>query len=264
MAVSRSRLKPSSDELFLLTDRIKNRTGQGSAAAARDAAALIDHTLLKAEATPADIKRLCREARTHRFCSVCVNTAYVKLARSLLRGTKVKVCGVVGFPLGAMHPRAKAWEAAQAIRDGAQEIDMVLPVGALKAGEDAAVLADIRGVVKTCRRGRARCKVILETCLLSQAEKIRACRLCLRAGADFVKTSTGFSTGGATAEDIALMARTVAPGNLGVKASGGIRTYDDLVKMVQAGATRVGCSSSVRIVQEAKGKLSETPAGRGY
>jgi deoxyribose-phosphate aldolase len=214
-------------------------------------AQLIDHTLLKAEATSADIEKLCEEARRHRFFSVCVNPANVQQAKKLLRGTPVKVCCVVGFPLGAQAPESKALEARRAIREGAQEIDMVINIGALKSGDDALVLRDIRRVVEACKDGRAASKVILETALLTDAEKIRACEISMKAGADFVKTSTGFSSGGATVDDVALMSRTVAPRKLGVKASGGIRSYADVVKMVGAGATRVGCSSSVKIMAEA-------------
>lgn len=245
-------------------------TGSGSdtstpTLSARAVAKLIDHTLLKADALPADVERLCGEARQYGFCSVCVNSSYVKLARQLLADTHVKVCAVVGFPLGAMEPGIKALEARKAIQDGASEIDMVLHVGALKAKDDDLVLRDISGVVAACHEAKALCKVILETCLLNEEEKVRACRLCMKAEADFVKTSTGFSTGGATIEDISLMARTVAPAKLGVKASGGIRSYADLQKFVEAGATRIGCSSGIRIVQEVMGVAPATaPASKGY
>ncbi len=214
-------------------------------------AALIDHTLLKPEATVADIERLCDEARRHRFFSVCVNPSYVRQAAALLRGSPVKVCCVVGFPLGAQPPETKALEARRAIREGAREIDMVVNIGALKGREDAVVLKDIRSVVEACKDGRAICKVILETALLTDEEKVRGCELSVKAGADYVKTSTGFGPGGATAADVALMSRTVAARKLGVKAAGGIRSYADLLKMVQAGATRVGSSSSVKILEEA-------------
>ena len=214
-------------------------------------AKLIDHTLLKPEATRADIQKLCAEARTHGFFSVCVNPSYVKQAAEILRGAPVKVCAVVGFPLGAQPSEIKALEARRAIREGAAEIDMVINIGALKSHDDDLVHKDIRAVVEACQERGATCKVILETALLSDEEKVRACELSMKAGADFVKTSTGFSSGGATADDIALMARTVAPRKLGVKASGGIRTYADVVKMISAGATRVGCSSSVKIMEEA-------------
>jgi deoxyribose-phosphate aldolase len=215
-------------------------------------ASLIDHTLLKPEATAADIHRLCDEARRHRFCSVCVNPSYVRQAATLLRGSPVKVCCVVGFPLGAQPPETKALEARRAIREGAREIDMVINIGALKGREDAVVLKDIRSVVEACKDGRAICKVILETALLADEEKVRGCELSMKAGAEYVKTSTGFGPGGATVADVALMARTVAAKKLGVKAAGGIRSYADLVKMVAAGATRVGSSSSVKILEEAQ------------
>lgn len=215
-------------------------------------AALIDHTLLKPEATVADIQRLCDEARRHGFFSVCVNPSYVRQCASLLRGAPVKVCCVVGFPLGAHPAETKALEARRAIREGAREIDMVVNIGALKGREDAVVLKDIRAVVEACKDGRALCKVILETALLNDEEKVRGCELSMKAGADYVKTSTGFGPGGATVADVTLMSRTVASKKLGVKAAGGIRTYADLLKMVEAGATRVGSSSSVKILEEAR------------
>jgi deoxyribose-phosphate aldolase len=272
MAAAGSGPDLSPEDIQRVADRVKQLIGQGGTTAsaprpipAAQAAKLIDHTLLKAEATPADIEKLCAEARKHGFYSVCVNSSFVKQARQLLRDTPVKVCAVVGFPLGAMEPQIKALEARKALRDGAAEIDMVINIGALKAKDDALVLRDIRGVVESCKEGRARCKVILETSLLNDEEKVRACQISMKANADFVKTSTGFSTGGATVEDIALMARTVAPRKLGVKASGGVRTYADLVKFVQAGATRVGCSSSVRIIEEASGIAQPAgAAGKGY
>jgi len=212
-------------------------------------ARLIDHTILKPEATPADIQRLCAEARQHSFMAVCVNPLFTSEAAAHLRGSGVRVCTVVGFPLGASRSEAKTFETRQAIADGAVEIDTVIPVGLLKAGLDDAVRRDIEQVVAQSHKGGALCKVIFETCLLTQAEKERACRLCVEAGADFVKTSTGFSSGGATAEDVALMARLVAP-KLGVKASGGIRTAADALRMVAAGATRLGTSKSVDILKE--------------
>ena len=210
----------------------------------------IDHTLLKPEATAADIQALCREASQSGFASVCVNTCYVKLASELLRGSGVKVCCTVGFPLGAMAPKAKAFEAAQAVADGAEEVDMVLWIGALKQGDTAAVQADIEGVVNACHP-KAIVKVILETCLLTDAQIETACRLCMAAGAEYVKTSTGFSTAGATAEHVALMKRTVGS-RAKVKAAGGIRTYEDAVKMLNAGADRLGASAGIAIVQAAK------------
>jgi len=212
---------------------------------------LIDHTLLKPEAVAEDIDKLCEEAKEYGFYSVCVNSSYVKRARQALRGSKVHLCSVVGFPLGAQEPQVKALEARRALREGATEIDMVINIGALRDGDDLLVARDIRGVVEACKDARAICKVILETALLDDEQKVRACKLSMKAGADFVKTSTGFSKGGATVEDVRLMATTVAPKKLGVKASGGIRSYDDVLKMVEAGATRVGCSSSVKIMEEA-------------
>lgn len=210
----------------------------------------IDHTLLKPEATAADIQALCREAKQYGFASVCVNTCYVKLASELLRGSGVKVCCTVGFPLGAMAPKAKAFEAAQAVADGAEEVDMVLWIGALKQGDTAAVQADIEGVVNACHP-RAIVKVILETCLLTDAQIETACRLCVAAGADYVKTSTGFSTAGATAEHVALMKRAVG-GRAKVKAAGGIRTYEDAKRMIDAGADRIGASAGIAIVEAAE------------
>ena len=210
----------------------------------------IDHTLLKPEATAADIQALCREASQYGFASVCVNTCYVKLASELLRGSGVKVCCTVGFPLGAMAPKAKAFEAAQAVADGAEEVDMVLWIGALKQGDTAAGQADIEGVVNACHP-KAIVKVILETCLLTDAQIETACRLCMAAGAEYVKTSTGFSTAGATAEHVALMKRTVGS-RAKVKAAGGIRTYEDAVKMLNEGADRLGASAGIAIVQAAK------------
>ena len=211
-------------------------------------AALIDHTILKADATRADVLKVCREARQYGFASVCVNPFWVPLVRSELAGTQVKVCTVVGFPLGATSTESKASEAAIAVRNGAQEVDMVINVGALKSGEHDAVKADIAAVVKASHSGGAIVKVILETSLLDDTEKAIACVLAKEAGADFVKTSTGFSTAGATAHDIALMRQAVGP-ELGVKASGGIRSLQDLNTMTAAGATRIGASASVKIVE---------------
>ena len=221
---------------------------------AESLAKMIDHTILRPDASRADVEKLCREAVQHGFFSVCVNSTWVPLARELVKDSNVKVCAVVGFPLGAMSPQIKAMEARKAIREGAKEIDMVINVGALKSGDDKLVLNDIRAVVESCKDGRALSKVILENSLLTDEEKVRACELSMQARADFVKTSTGFSSGGATAEDIALMARTVAPKKLGVKASGGVRTYDDAMKMIAAGATRIGASSSVKILEEARAR----------
>jgi deoxyribose-phosphate aldolase len=212
-----------------------------------DIARLIDHTLLKPEATADKIAKLCAEARENSFASVCVNPYWVGVAEKELAGSVVSVCTVVGFPLGANTTATKVFETGKALASGAQEIDMVINVGALVGGENSAVLHDIRAVVEESHAAKAIVKVILETCLLNEEQKITACKLCVDAGADFVKTSTGFSTGGATVEDIALMRKIVGPA-LGVKASGGVRSYADVMKMVDAGATRIGTSSGVAIV----------------
>lgn len=211
-------------------------------------AGYIDHTLLKPSAKEGDIIKLCREALEYKFASVCVNATNVKLADSFLHGTEVKVCTVVGFPLGATTKETKAFEAAQAIENGADEVDMVINVGALKSGKLETVEEDIKAVADACR-GKALLKVIIETCLLTDEEKVTACELSKKAGADFVKTSTGFSTGGATVEDIILMRRTIGP-NMGVKASGGIRNLESSLKMIEAGATRIGASASISIINE--------------
>lgn len=213
-------------------------------------AGLIDHTMLNPEAAPADIRKLCQEAMRFGFASVCVNPCNVATAAHMLRGTKVKVCSVVGFPLGATLPQVKVYEAQEAIKAGAQEIDMVINVGALKSGQDDVVEIEIRGVASASHRSGAICKVILETALLTKEEKVRALLACRKAGADFVKTSTGFSTAGATPDDVALM-RAVVGSGIGVKAAGGVRTLEDLKKMVCAGATRIGSSASVRIMEQA-------------
>ena len=248
----------SADDFARIADRVRELLQKGGPAPAaatvlppEKLVKLIDHTLLKPEAVADDIEKLCEEAKKFGFYSVCVNSNWVAKARTLLRGSHVKLCSVVGFPLGAQTPEIKLLEARRAIREGANEIDMVINIGALKGKDDLLVARDIRGVVEACKEGRALSKVILETALLNDEEKARGCQLSMKAGADFVKTSTGFSKGGATVEDVALMARTVAPRKLGVKASGGIRTYADVVKMVEAGATRVGCSASVKILEEA-------------
>lgn len=206
----------------------------------------IDHTLLKADATPDQVKKICAEAREYGFKSVCVNSCYAKLVSTELADSNVLTCCVVGFPLGAMMTEAKANEALCAANAGAQEIDMVINIGMAKAGAWDFVESDIRAVVEAVR-GRAIIKVIIETCLLTDDEKRRACECAVAAGAHFVKTSTGFSTGGATAEDIALMRATVGP-DIGVKASGGIRTRNDAVRMIEAGANRIGASASIAIV----------------
>jgi deoxyribose-phosphate aldolase len=216
-----------------------------------DLARYIDHTLLKPEATAEQVRNLCAEALEHHFRSVCVNPTWVALAASVLRGSDVLTCTVVGFPLGATEPQIKALEAQRAIRAGAREIDMVLNIGALKSGDDELVLRDIRAVVESCRDGGAVCKVILETALLTDDEKRRACELARTARAHFVKTSTGFSSGGATVADVELMAGVVRPAGMEVKASGGIKSYTDAKAMIAAGATRLGASASIAIVQEA-------------
>jgi deoxyribose-phosphate aldolase len=211
-------------------------------------AATIDHTLLRPEATRAEIEKLCREARQYNFASVCVNPYWVPLVSKELKGSPVKVCTVVGFPLGANTTAIKVAETAQALRDGAQEIDMVINVGELRGGNHDVVRADIEGVVRTAHAGGAVVKVILETALLDDNQKAVACTLSKLAGADFVKTSTGFGPHGATVHDVTLMRRMVGP-EMGVKASGGIRTLDDLKTMAAAGATRIGASASVKIIE---------------
>jgi deoxyribose-phosphate aldolase len=234
----------------------------GETASARDWASLIDHTLLKPEANEADIKRLCEEAASYRFASVCVNPAWVRAAACHLRGSGVPVCTVIGFPLGATLPDVKAYEARRAIFDGAREVDMVINIGALKSNDDCLVEHDIRSVVEVAHAEGVLCKVIIETALLTDDEKVRASLAAKRAGADFVKTSTGFSKGGATVADIALMRQTVGA-DLGVKASGGVKGLDDARAMVQAGATRIGASVGVKIAQEATG-VKPTSAAVAY
>ena len=217
---------------------------------AAQVAALIDHTILKADATEAQVIQLCEEARRHGFAAVCVNASYVPLCHKLLAGTTVEIAAVVGFPLGATLPEVKAYEAQRAIAAGASEIDMVIHVGALLGEQYDYVLQDIAAVVQACHARGAVLKVIIEAALLTDEEKVAACYLAQEAGADYVKTSTGFGPGGATLEDVALMRRTVGP-EMGLKAAGGIRTYETTLAMVAAGATRIGASSGVRIVQEA-------------
>ncbi len=214
----------------------------------KDLAQYIDHTILKANTTKKDVENLCKEARMFGFCSVCVNSYWVPLASKLLKGSSVKVCTVVGFPLGAMSTQSKAFETGQAVADGAVEIDMVLNIGLLKAGAYQEVLNDIRTVRKAVGKAGI-LKVIIETCLLTDDEKRKACELSVEAGAEYVKTSTGFSTGGATVEDIALMRSVVGP-NIGVKASGGIRTAESAKAMLKAGATRIGTGSGVSVITD--------------
>jgi deoxyribose-phosphate aldolase len=219
-------------------------------------ARMIDHTLLKADAGHADIERLCREAREHHFASVCINPCWVALCARLLEGSTVKVCTVIGFPLGATTSKAKAAETRQAVRDGAREVDMVLNVGLARDGEWRAVEEDVRAVVEAAGPRIVK-KVILETCLLSDEQIVKACLACRAAGADFVKTSTGFSSGGATTEHVALMRRVVGAG-MGVKASGGVRSLTDAVQFIESGADRLGASASVAIVG------GKPAAGGGY
>ncbi|ENQ3104190.1 deoxyribose-phosphate aldolase [Bacillus sp. 491mf] len=216
-------------------------------------AKLIDHTALKPDTKKEVIVTLCEEAKQHDFASVCVNPTWVETAAELLKGTDVKVCTVIGFPLGANTPETKAFETTDAIAKGATEVDMVINIGALKDKNDALVERDVRAVVEAAK-GKALVKVIIETCLLTEEEKVRACELSVKAGTDFVKTSTGFSTGGATVEDIALMRKTVGP-NIGVKASGGVRDEAGMDAMVEAGATRIGTSSGVALIS---GKTATT------
>ncbi|HEX6126099.1 MAG TPA: deoxyribose-phosphate aldolase [Pyrinomonadaceae bacterium] len=234
----------------------------GETATAHDWASLIDHTLLKPETSESDIKRLCDEAAQFGFASVCVNPSWVKRAAEFLRGTGVPVCTVIGFPLGATLPDVKAYEARRAIFNGAREVDMVINIGALKSGDDCAVEDDIRAVTEAAHENAVLCKVIIETALLSDEEKVRACLAAKNAGADFVKTSTGFSKGGATVDDIALMRRTVGDA-LGVKASGGVKGIEDARAMFEAGATRIGASVGVKIAQEAEG-VESAPSAAAY
>lgn len=210
-------------------------------------ASYIDHTLLKPEATKEQIVKLCKEAAEYKFASVCVNPAWVAVSAKELENSPVKVCTVIGFPLGASTSETKAFETKDAIEKGAEEIDMVINIGALKSGDSELVKNDIKAVVEAAT-GKAIVKVIIETCLLTDEEKALASSLSKEAGADFVKTSTGFSTGGATIEDVKLMRETVGP-DLGVKASGGVRSLEDLQAMIDAGATRIGASSGVQIMQ---------------
>ena len=215
----------------------------------RELAKYIDHTLLKPDASAAQIEKLCAEAREYHFASMCVNPSRIALAAKLLEGSDVTPCCVVGFPLGAIPTESKAAETAVAVKNGAGEIDMVIDIGAAKDGDWAKVEQDIAAVKAAC--GAAKLKVIIETCLLTDAEKVQACLAAKRAGADFVKTSTGFSKAGATAADVALMRKTVGPA-IGVKAAGGIRTYQDALAMIKAGASRIGASAGIAILAEAE------------
>ena len=226
-------------------------TSLGNAQVGPEIAAMIDHTLLKPDATQDQIAQLCYEARKFSFATVCVNPTHVKLCAQLLRGSPVHVCTVVGFPLGATPPEVKSYEAQTAIDDGATEVDMVINIGALKSKDYAHVERDIATVARTSHAGGAILKVIIEAALLTDEEKVIACQLAKAAGADYVKTSTGFGPGGATVQDVALMRRAVGP-ELGVKAAGGIRNLEDARAMVAAGATRIGASAGVKIVQQAR------------
>lgn len=234
----------------------------GETSSAKDWASLIDHTLLKPEATETDIRRLCEEAARFSFASVCVNPTWVRAAACNLRGSNVPVCTVIGFPLGATLPDVKAYEARRAISHGAGEVDMVINVGALKSNDDCTVEHDIRSVVEAAHEFGVLCKVIIETALLTDEEKVRACLAAKRASADFVKTSTGFAKGGATVHDVALMREAVGS-ELGVKASGGVRGLADARQMIEAGATRIGASVGVKIAQEASG-IKSTVSASGY
>lgn len=227
--------------------------------AAREVARHIDHTLLKPDATRDEILRICEEGVRYGFASVCINPIWVREAACALRGSGVKVCTVIGFPLGANSPDTKAYEARRSIFDGASELDMVINVGALKSGDNDLVSRDIRGVVEIAHESGFICKVIIETALLTDDEKVSACLIAKEAGADFVKTSTGFAKGGATVADVALMRRVVG-GQMGVKASGGVKDLKQAQEMIHAGATRIGASVGVKIIQEAGG-ISISPGG---
>jgi deoxyribose-phosphate aldolase len=253
------------DRLRTVVDAGATRLGMHATAGGvpSGVAGMIDHTLLKADATRAEIEKLCREAAEFKFATVCVNPVWVAESARLLRGTGVGVCSVVGFPLGATTPDVKHYETRRAIYDGALEIDMVINVGALKSGDLRTVERDIEAVVEPCRQCGAISKVIIEAALLTDEEKITACTLSKAAGADFVKTSTGFGPGGATAADVALMRRVVGA-EMGVKAAGGVRDLEGLRAMVAAGATRVGASAGVKIVQESKGQKPAASGPSGY
>lgn len=238
-------------------DRIAAGMGVGNQLTDLGLARMIDHTLLKADATTEEVEKICAEAKEHHFASVCVNPSYVPFCAEYLKGTDVKVCTVIGFPLGATSTEAKRQETEQAIKDGAGEVDMVINVGKLKSGDYDYVFNDINQVVLAAKRNNVVSKVIIETALLNDEEKVKACLLSKSAKSDFVKTSTGFSTGGATAGDIALM-RYVVGSSVGVKASGGVRTLEDAELMIESGADRIGASASVKIVT---GKGEE---GKGY
>ena len=252
------------DRLRGVLDAGASRLGLHAAGGAPgDVAGLIDHTLLKPEASRAEIEKLCREAADFHFATVCVNPFWVALAASRLRGTGVGVCSVVGFPLGATTPDVKHYETRRAIFDGATEIDMVINIGALKSGDLRTAERDLEAVVEPCRQCGIVSKVIIEAALLTDEEKVTACTLSKAAGADFVKTSTGFASGGATAADVALMRRVVGS-EMGVKAAGGVRDLEGLKAMVAAGASRVGASAGVKIVQETRGQKPASASAAGY
>jgi deoxyribose-phosphate aldolase len=229
--------------------------GTADPAGAADIASYIDHTLLKPEASEADVLKVCAEAAEYRFKSVCVNPIWVKTVTTALKGTGVLTCSVVGFPLGATPTDVKSFEARGAVLDGADEVDMVINIASARAGDKGALTDDITAVAETVHAGGAILKVIIETALLTDEQKVLACQAAVEAGADFVKTSTGFNGGGATAEDVALMRRTVGPG-LGVKASGGVRSLADAQAMIAAGATRIGASSGIAIVKGEQGSAA--------
>ncbi|HEX3704732.1 MAG TPA: deoxyribose-phosphate aldolase [Vicinamibacterales bacterium] len=251
------------DRLRPMLDAGATRVGLYAAGGApADIAAMIDHTLLKPDATRRNIEELCREAAQFRFATVCVNPVWVALSARLLAGSGVGVCSVVGFPLGATPPDVKEYETRRAIFDGAREIDMVINVGALKSGDLRVVERDIEAVTTPCRECGVLSKVIIEAALLTDDEKVTACTLARTASADYVKTSTGFGPGGATAEDVALMRRVVGA-EMGVKAAGGVRDLESVKAMVAAGASRVGASAGVKIVQQARGETTAAaPSGR--
>lgn len=249
-----------------LGPELRVSAGLGVGQVPKEVARLIDHTLLKPEATYAEIDQLCDEARQYGFASVCVNPIFVARCAQRLRGASPKVCTVIGFPLGATPKEVKALEARKALRDGATELDMVIAIGALKSGDHKTVYEDIRLLAEVAREGRAILKVIIETALLTDEEKVAACVLSKKAGAHFVKTSTGFAKGGATEADVRLMAQAVEH-KLGVKASGGVRSAEDAKRMVEAGATRIGASVGVKIAQEERGERpssGKAAAGGAY
>lgn len=258
-------VRECADRVKLVVENGAGRITSGLGYIPRDlgVARLIDHTLLKPDASAAEIAQLCREAREYHFASVCVNSAYVPLCADLLKGSDVAVCTVVGFPLGASPAEVKSYEAQLAIQNGATEIDMVMNIGAIKSRDLKALYNDIATVVKTCHAHNVICKVIFETSKLTDEEKVIAAQISKMAGADFVKTSTGFGGGGATAEDVALMRKVVGP-DIGVKASGGVRNLQDAQAMVKAGATRIGASAGVAIVKAERGESVGSNSGKGY